>query len=112
MTSRFARFLTLLFAAIQFAAPAVASVAEGSFSRRVIDPASHIEAHGQKDCLPPHAADCAMCRYLANGADHPAMAAVPLDFTTATSVAIVAQSFASSVDRQGFEARGPPATTG
>ena len=112
MTSRFARFLTLLLAAIQFAAPAVASVAEGTFSRRVIDPTSHIEEHGQKDCVPPHGADCAICRYLGNAADHPEVAALPVDLTTASAVPVVSQSFASSVDRQGFDARGPPAAVG
>lgn len=112
MTSRFARFVTLLLAAIQFAAPAVASVAEGEFSRRVVDSVAHIEEHGQKDCAPPHAADCAICRYLVDNAGHPEIAALPLDLQTVNSVAVVRESFGSSVDRQGFEARGPPATVG
>lgn len=112
MNSRFARFLTLLLAAIQFATPGVASVAEGSFARRVIDPRAHVEEHGQKDCEPPHAADCAVCRYLVDNVGHVQVPEVLLDLTAARTTAAVQESFGSGPERQGFEARGPPAIAG
>jgi hypothetical protein len=112
VTSRFARFLTLVLAAIQFATPGIASIAEGTFSRRVVDPRAHVEEHGQKDCVPPHATDCAVCRYLVDNVGHPALPAVVLDFGTVRTTAVVKESFGSGPERQGFEARGPPATAG
>jgi len=112
MPSRFARLMMLLLAAIQFAAPAVTSVADGIFANRVVDARSHIEDKAQSDCVPPHSADCTVCRFLV---DH--TGTVP---TTAALVAIVAvqpqpvvsASFGATSERQGFEARGPPATAG
>ena len=112
MNSRFTRFVTLLLAAIQFAAPAVASVAEGTFSRRVIDPTAHVEEHGQKDCVPPHAADCAVCRYLVDNVGHPEVASFAIDLEAVHSVAAFRETFDSGTERQGFEARGPPAIAG
>jgi hypothetical protein len=112
MNSRFARFLTLILAAIQFATPGIASVAEGDFARRVVDPRAHVEEHGQKDCVPPHAADCALCRYLVDNVGHVAVPAILLDFATVRTTAVVQQSFGSGPERQGFEARGPPAHAG
>ena len=109
---RYARFLILLLAAIQFAAPAVASVAEGAFSQRVADPAAHIEEKGQTDCTPPHAADCAICRYLIDGTGcMPALgsAFIVADAPPSPTTAVVA---ASGPARQGFDARGPPAIAG
>jgi hypothetical protein len=112
MNSRFARLLTLVLAAIQFATPAIASVAEGDFARRVVDPRAHVEEHGQKDCVPPHGADCAICRYLVDNVGHAELPAVLPVFAAVRTPAVVRESFGSGVERQGFDARGPPATAG
>lgn len=70
--SRFARFLTLMLAAIQLAAPALVSVADGAYAKLVRDPGVHVEASGINECMPPHAADCSVCRFLSgNGAGAP-----------------------------------------
>ena len=112
MASRFARFLTLILAAIQFATPGVASVAEGTFARRVVDPKPHVEEHGQKDCTPPHGADCAICRYLVDNVGHPEMPALLPNFAAVPTMPGIPESFGSGWERQGFEARGPPVTAG
>jgi hypothetical protein len=112
MVSRFTRFMTLLLAAIQFAAPAVASVAEGTFSKRVADPIAHIEESGQNDCAPPHAADCTMCRFLVDGAGCLPAAASVLIIADVPSSPTAAVTAASGPARQGFDARGPPAIAG
>jgi hypothetical protein len=110
--NRTSRFLTLLFAALQFAAPAIASVAEGSFSQQVREPRSHVEQNGQNDCTPPHAADCAMCRFLTTGANTPA-AQAPLFVCAAPAVAPAGtMAMRSAPALQGFDARGPPAPLG
>jgi hypothetical protein len=111
MTSRFARFITMVFAAIQFAAPAVASVGEGVFSSRVVDPSSHVEEHGQKDCAPPHSADCAICRYLVDNNGSAPVAALLVAIVAEEPAPVVAISLGETADREGFDARGPPATT-
>ena len=90
----------------------LASIAEGNFARRVVDPRAHVEEHGQKDCVPPHAADCAICRYLVDNVGHLQLPAVVPEFATVRTPAVVHESFGSSVERQGFEARGPPAIAG
>jgi hypothetical protein len=110
--SRFVRFVTLLLAAIQFAAPGVASVAEGSFSQRAVDTRAHVEDHGQKDCAPPHAADCALCRFLSGTLGHIDMPALPAVARAALPVTDSRTSAGASAERQGFDARGPPAIAG
>lgn len=62
----FARFLTLLLGAIQLAMPAVVSVADGAFAKQVRDPSMHVESSGDNQCTPPHAAECAACRFLSS----------------------------------------------
>jgi hypothetical protein len=112
MNSRFARFVTLLFAAIQFAAPAVASVTEGIFSSRVVDARSHIEDGAQTDCAPPHGADCAVCRYLVDGTGSLPASPVLVAIVMAQAEPVLARSLGATAERQGFEARGPPAIAG
>ena len=112
MKSRFARILILLLAAIQFAAPAAASVAEGNFARRGVDPRAHVEEHGQKDCAPPHSADCAICRYLVNNVGSVPAPALLVAIVAEQPEPAVAISLGASADRDGFDARGPPAIVG
>ncbi len=58
------RHLTLMFAALQFALPAILSVTDGASAAGGRNSASHIESKGDRDCKPPHTADCAVCRFL------------------------------------------------
>jgi hypothetical protein len=110
--SRFIRLVTLVLAAIQFAAPAVTSVAEGAYSRRVIDPSAHVEEHGQKDCVPPHAADCAVCRYLVDHVGDIHVPALGVAIVTTQAEPVAPLTLNAWADRDGFEARGPPAIAG
>jgi hypothetical protein len=112
MTSRFLRLVTLVLAAIQFAAPAVATVAEGTYARRVIDPTSHVEEHGQKDCVPPHAADCTVCRYLVDNAGDVHTPTLGVAIEAAQAEPVAPTTLNAWADRDGFEARGPPAIAG
>jgi hypothetical protein len=110
--SRSMRFLTLLLAAIQFAAPALVSVADGAFAKQVREPGVHVESTGSTDCTPPHAADCTVCRFLSGNvgeAQLPSALAIPAGAQpTPPSVAVDALGAL----RQGFDARGPPAVAG
>jgi hypothetical protein len=112
MNSRFTRLVTLVFAAIQFAAPAVASVGEGLFSNRVVDARPHVEDKAHTDCRAPHSADCAVCRYLVDNAGTLAAPAVPVAIATEQLEPVVSGPQGATADRQTFEARGPPATAG
>ena len=110
--SRFARFLTLMLAAIQFAAPAFVSVADGAFAKQVRDPGMHVEETGSTECTPPHAADCMVCRFLSGSVgrtEAPATFAVVVAAQPAP--ALLVQAGPGSI-RRGFDARGPPASTG
>ena len=112
MNSRFARFLILVVAAIQFAVPAAASIAEGVFALRTIDPRAHVEEKGQKDCVPPHGADCVVCRYLVDNVGHPEVPVVVPNLEAVRTTAVAEESRGATSDRLGFEARGPPAMAG
>ena len=75
----FTRFVTLLLAAMQFAAPAFVSVVDGTVAKVVRDPVMHVESIGDNECTPPHSADCTVCRYLSGDvapAPEPAEAAI------------------------------------
>jgi hypothetical protein len=110
--SRFGRFLTLLLAAIQFAAPAVVSVADGIVSDRVVEPRTHVEDHAQRDCVPPHSADCAACRYLADNSGIVPAVALPIDIVAVQPEPFLLAATHASTERHGFDARGPPAARG
>src|SRR4051812_7157559 len=112
MTSRFARIITMVFAAIQFAAPAAASVGEGVFAHRAGNAQVHVEESGQKDCAPPHSADCAICRYLVDNTGAVPSAAVLVAIVADQPEPVVAVSVGASADGDGFDARGPPAIAG
>src|SRR5437868_13591533 len=99
MTSRFARILTMVFAAIQFAAPAAASVGEGVFSHRAGNARMHIEESGQKDCAPPHSADCAICRYLVDNAGTVSAPALAMAIVAEQPEPVVTASLGASADR-------------
>lgn len=62
--SSLSRVVTVVLAALQFAAPAIVSVIDGVASKRASQVASHVEAAAADRCTPPHAADCSICRYL------------------------------------------------
>jgi len=87
---RYARFLTLVLAAIQFAAPALVSVADGAFAKLVRDPGMHLESTGDNTCTPPHVADCTSCRFLsgtgAGAAERPSEAC-PTEIVLASDTA-------------------------
>src|SRR3954468_996050 len=98
MTSRFARILTMVFAAIQFAAPAAASVGEGIFSHRAGNTRVHIEESGQKDCAPPHSADCAVCRYLVDNVGFVSASALPVAIVAEQPEPVVTATLGVSAD--------------
>ncbi|MES2180140.1 MAG: hypothetical protein V4550_19950 [Gemmatimonadota bacterium] len=62
--SRWTRFLTVFFAAVQFALPATLSVSDAvdAIDRR--NAYSHVEDESRTACRPPHSADCVVCQYL------------------------------------------------
>src|SRR5205823_9136897 len=63
MAARLVRVFTFLLAVAQLALPAALSVAD----KALVDlrgTVTHIESTAGKQCKPPHAADCCICRYL------------------------------------------------
>jgi hypothetical protein len=110
--SRFARVMMLLLAAIQFAAPAVTSVADGIFANRVVDPRAHVEELPTSDCEPPHSADCTVCRYLVDhtGTVPPATSAIVI--VAEQPEPVVSATAGATGERLGVGARGPPAIQG
>jgi len=65
------RFLTLAWAALQLAAPALAGVADGlAFAESASGPRTHVEATTRESCPVVHSPDGGLCRYVTtSGAD-------------------------------------------
>lgn len=110
--SRPVRALTLLLAAIQFAVPAVVSVADGALAQSGRGSGMHVEDFGANRCKPPHSADCAICQFLSTVHSQTTSAAVAVisQHVTDTPKAEIAQAVAS--DRHGFNSRAPPTLLG
>jgi hypothetical protein len=110
--SRLTRAITFLFAAVQFALPAVASVADGAAAAGGRNSAAHIESKGDRDCKPPHTADCAICRFLsATHSQTRSAATVELPVgKIITPEALVL--FSPTSARRGFNSRAPPIVLG
>ena len=59
------RFLTIAWASLQFAAPAVTSIADGSATLdNASAPKTHVEATTSDNCPVVDSPDCGLCRYL------------------------------------------------
>jgi hypothetical protein len=69
------RFLALLWAGLQFAMPALGSLADARFAAAAGDPVSHVESTSSASCPAVHAPDCAVCRYLSGATPVPENAA-------------------------------------
>ena len=105
---RLTRFLTLLFAAIQLAAPAVVSVADGAYSRLVREPVTHVESSGGDECIPPHAADCTVCRYLSDGRPGSTSSVDAAVIADAASAPMATTLVVATNDRAPTQSRAPP----
>jgi hypothetical protein len=106
--SRRVRFLTLLLAAMQFAVPALVSVADGSVARAGRTSAAHVEEVGGKQCRPPHSEDCLICRFLS--AAH-SVASTAATCAAAEEIASLRAALATSPAAgalYGFNSRAPP----
>lgn len=69
------RFLTLLWASLQLAAPALSSIADGQLSRdNASKPLTHVEATTSDSCPVVHSPDCGVCRYLSTSGANDASA--------------------------------------
>jgi len=106
--SRPVRFVTLLLAAVQFAVPAVVSVADGDAALAGRNSGTHIEEVGGKQCRPPHSEDCLICRFLsaAHAVTSSAAPSVVVEVIASPSAALVAACTVG--DRHGFNSRAPP----
>jgi hypothetical protein len=106
--SRRTRFVTLLFAAVQFAVPAVASVIDGAMASGGRNSAAHVESKGDRDCKPPHSADCAICQFL-SGTHAQAVTSSSAVFTATANPMRDASIACATIDpRYGFDSRAPP----
>lgn len=61
------RTLALSWAVLQFALPMVVLFADArSTAAATVQDRSHVESAGETNCRPPHADECALCRFLSN----------------------------------------------
>jgi hypothetical protein len=75
------RFLTLAWASLQMAAPAITSIADGRLSLdNASAPRTHVEATTTEKCPVVESPDCGLCRFLSTSSSHDA-AAPAFDWT-------------------------------
>jgi hypothetical protein len=106
--SRPLRLLTLLFAAIQFAVPAVVSVVDGAQARGGRNSGSHVEEVGGKQCRPPHSEDCLLCRFLSATTGVTTAAPAPTIEEKSATVPEASVTLCAVAERYGFNPRAPP----
>lgn len=109
--SRSVRMVILLFAAMQFAVPAVVSVADGAVARVGPEQAPHVEGLGTNACARIHPADCLLCRVLSTTISPPrGPVSVPVvsdvQSPSRTLIAVLA-----TTPSHGFNSRAPPTFT-
>jgi hypothetical protein len=102
------RFLTLLFAAAQFALPAAASIADGLAARATGNTTSHVESVAGTHCTPAHSADCTLCRYLSGTSADIATASFCFSQTTGGQVVPSLDAAARSAAHFHARSRAPP----
>ena len=108
MANRFVRLVTLVFAAAQFALPAAASVADGAAAAGGRNSAAHVESKGDRDCKPPHTADCAICRFLTTAHGQARAATAILVEAGIAPTHETPLACAATGARYGFDSRAPP----
>ena len=87
--SRLFRVVTLAWATLQLAAPALASIADGQLSvNDVFRNTTHIEATTSSSCPVVHSPDCGLCRYLSTSPAND-VSAPAFDWTVTASGALV-----------------------
>ena len=85
------RFVTLAWASLQLAAPALTSIADGQLSvNDAFRNTTHIEATTSASCPVVHSPDCGLCRYLSTSPVNDV--ATPAVNWTVTSAADLAES--------------------
>jgi hypothetical protein len=105
---RLIRSLTLALAAVQFALPALASVADGLIAIHGRNEPSHVEDVAHALCRPPHSADCAICQFLSSTNSH--RSSGPASFVAALVTAVATPPMVPTADGQrlGLNSRAPP----
>jgi hypothetical protein len=68
----------MLWAVLQFALPAAASVADAHVERESRSQVMHVESSSTTSCRPVHAAECALCQLVTHDAAPAASAPAPL----------------------------------
>jgi hypothetical protein len=106
--SRPARFITLIFAALQFALPGVASIVDGASARANDTVTAHVEDVAHRGCKPPHSADCAICRYLTGTFSTPATTPAPIPSLQVCSNPGAVVTSCTRAELHGFNSRAPP----
>lgn len=60
--------IVLILAALQFAVPGLAALADGLAARTSAHATAHIESGTERDCVRVHESDCVFCQFLSTSA--------------------------------------------
>ena len=110
--SPFVRLLTLAWATLQLAAPALSSIADGRLELdNASRPNTHVEATTGLTCPMVHSPDCGVCRYLStNGAADSSSPSFDWRLSASSRLTGTASDEASSVAIALPHGRAPPLT--
>jgi hypothetical protein len=101
----------MVWAVLQFALPAAASVADASLERAAVRaPSGHVESTSTAACRPAHPAECALCQFLSRAGSR-AVGPVCPTFVEAGQLTVAADHAAGvpATVRRLTLARAPPA---
>ena len=107
MAARLVRVFTFLLAVAQLALPAALSVAD----KALVDlrgTVTHIESTAGKQCKPPHAADCCICRYLSAAVGKAGSSPPPILRSAVSPHATAMRVVLHAAVHQGVRSRAPP----
>jgi hypothetical protein len=90
------RFVTLAWASLQLAAPAMAGIADATAAlENASAPLTHVEATSSESCPVVHSPDCGLCRYLSTTPSQ-AAAGTAFDWTVGAAAKLIRTSSLST----------------
>lgn len=104
------RVMAMMWAVLQFALPAVATIADGALERMSVGAsAAHVESSSTASCHPAHSAECALCQFLSRPMTSSAPVTLPPVATLLVArVADTGEGHAASALARLPGARAPP----
>jgi len=103
------RAFAVIWGVLQFALPFAVLLVDAGTPRGAGSPVSHVETSTSPNCIPAHADECALCRFLSNnGASVPRAELVPVVLPARVRPVAVPPTLAAAAGHRLPGSRAPP----